>query len=95
MKGLTWKQKQGVIKQRKVEKAAVNAAAGSVNASPTALMSAAAAALALRLPPMVPLPPYPACHATAPAYLPQFSSPVQPTLTGPYVRTWQHQPPAM
>ena len=93
MKGLTWKQKQSVIKQWKVKKAAVNAAAGSVSASPTASMSAAASAP--RLPLMVPLPPYSARHATAPTYLPQFSPPVPPTLTGPYVQPWQHQPPAM
>ena len=93
MKGLTWKQKQSVIKQWKVKKAAVNAAAGSVSASPTASMSAAASAP--RLPLMVPLPPYSARHATAPTYLPQFSPPVPPTLTGPYVQPWQHQPPAL
>ena len=42
MKGLSWNQMQSVIKQGKVEKAAVNAAAGSVDPSPTASMSAAA-----------------------------------------------------
>ena len=95
MKGLSWKQRQHVIKQRKVEKAAVNAAAGSVSPSPTASMSAAVAASAPRLRLMVPLPLYPARQATAPAYLTEFGPPVQPTLTGPFVQPWQHQLPAL
>ena len=82
------------MNQRKVEKAAVNAAAGLVGPSPTASMSAAAAASAPRLPPMVPLPPYPACYATAPAYPAQFYPSVPPIQTAPRVQTWRHQPPA-
>ena len=95
MKGLTWKQRQGVIEQRKVEKATANAAAGFVNASSKASMLAAATASAPRLPPSVPLPPYPVHHATVPAYLPQLHPSVHSALPGPYFQPWQQQPPAM
>ena len=44
---------------------------------------------------MVPLPPYPARYATAPAYPTQFCPPVQPIQTVPRVQPWQHQPPAL
>ena len=64
-KGLPWKLRRSALDRRRVDKTAVNAAAGWVDPR-WALMSAAAAASTPRLPLMVPLPPYPARHTTAP-----------------------------
>ena len=79
-KGLSWKQRRSVMSQRRVEMAAVNAAA---------------AASAPRLPSMVPLPPYLARQATVSTHPAQIIPPLQPSQTTPRVQTWRLQLPEM
>ena len=90
-KALYWKQRKRIEQQRQVERSAVDATAGRVHPR-WGLAVAAAAANPPTLPPVVPLPPYPASQTALSRLGPALSS-VQRTNATPDVTPTRLQPP--